>query len=213
MRTELDEKSREAIAAAAARRADAGESFSSPQEPVMDPAIDCLTPVECERDEDCGTGATCTQCQCVQREVMPTGCDGISECTSDADCADYQACERCTCVGEGLLRFTLAWDSDTDFDLHVITPSGEEILWLDPFEMDGRGELDVDDVRGGPGSVENVYFWDPLPGRYQYFVRHFDPLRDPGTIEATVYRQGQQVDRITQTLGSYQDTPLRSITY
>ena len=135
------------------------------------------------------------------------------ECKSDSQCADYQTCDRCVCVGVGRLRFSLAWDSDTDFDLHVITPSGEEILWYDRYEENGRGELDVDNIVGGLGSVENTYFWDPESGLYQFWAHHYDPLRDPGTVELTAYIDGQLVDRYTQTLGPYQDTPIRTVTF
>lgn len=43
---------------------------------------------------------------------------------------------------DGSLRFTLAWDAFADLDLHVTTPSGEEIYFLNK-TLSG-GTLDVD---------------------------------------------------------------------
>ncbi|MEM6396222.1 MAG: OmpA family protein [Bacteroidota bacterium] len=59
-------------------------------------------------------------------------------------------------LGTGRLQISLSWDTSTDQDLHVITPSGERIFFRDRSGEFG-GQLDRDDQDGqGP---ENI-FWD-----------------------------------------------------
>ena len=46
-------------------------------------------------------------------------------------------------VGTGDVQVTLAWDADSDVDLHVVAPGGEEIFWGHRQSSSG-GELDLD---------------------------------------------------------------------
>lgn len=103
------------------------------------------------------------------------------ECRVDDHCVVDAVCFEQTCVGDGLLRVSLAWDKRTDLDLHVLTPSGEEIFFSDPWHE--TGELDVDDCVGacrtwsGP-HVENVFFNDLAEsGEYQVWVVNYDGRR------------------------------------
>jgi hypothetical protein len=50
-------------------------------------------------------------------------------------------------VGTGDVQVTLAWDSDSDVDLHVIDPSGDEVYWANRTVASG-GELDLDSNAG-----------------------------------------------------------------
>ena len=45
-------------------------------------------------------------------------------------------------VGTGDVQVTLSWDVDTDVDLHVVDPSGEELYWANRASATG-GELDL----------------------------------------------------------------------
>ena len=50
-------------------------------------------------------------------------------------------------VGTGDVQVTLAWDADSDVDLHVIDPNGEEVYWANTMVPSG-GELDLDSNAG-----------------------------------------------------------------
>ncbi len=128
------------------------------------------------------------------REVGPlpdgykAGPPAGAECVNNDDCSDGQVCFNLTCVGDGSLRFSLAFETDSDFDLHVKTPLGNEIYYANR-RADG-GYLDVDQcVRscGGGTHVENVYFEDaPPPGNYEFWVLNFDGrAAGPFSIEVT----------------------------
>ena len=72
-------------------------------------------------------------------------------------------------AGTGALQITLSWDKYDDLDLHVYTPSENELYYgyrlVPATEKVGKAELDID---SNPGcsidrrNTENVYFESPL---------------------------------------------------
>lgn len=139
-----------------------------------------------------------------------TGTSG-SSCTnttpaSGADaggCNSGFLCFNTYCVQEGAMRISLSFTVNSDFDLHVKTPSGEEIFW--DHRTAGAGNLDVDQcvlLCNGPTHVENVFFTaDAAPGEYQFFVQNYS-ARAAGDFTIEVAANGQ-----TQTFhGSLPDT-------
>jgi uncharacterized protein YfaP (DUF2135 family) len=104
---------------------------------------------------------------------------GDPECISPTDCAEDQTCFEGTCVGTGQFRVSLSWTVVSDFDLHVLTPSGIEIWYGEP-EV-AAGYLDVDDCVGGGCRdnegvhVENVFFNAGAErGTYKVWIVNFD---------------------------------------
>jgi hypothetical protein len=119
---------------------------------------------------------------CAERLILCPGEAGAGEpCESDVVCGEELVCFEGTCVGEGLLRVSLAWESVTDLDLHVVTPGGSEIYWDQPDHPTGM--LDVDDCvvrcRDSTGvHVENVFFnADAQRGEYAVWVTNFNGRR------------------------------------
>jgi hypothetical protein len=81
---------------------------------------------------------------------------------------------------KGKLAISLSWSTHDDLDLHVFTPSGEEIFY--GRREFGGGVLDVDQCAAGLNApdtcpatpVENVVFKSkPAPGNYRIMVRAY----------------------------------------
>lgn len=101
-------------------------------------------------------------------------------------------------LGSGPIQLTLRWDFPGDVDLHAIQPDGQEIYFANT-RASGRsgGELDHDDLDGGQGAVENIYWSNPVEGAYQvravyYRVNGMAP--DGGTVNVRVKVNG--VERV-----------------
>jgi len=116
----------------------------------------------------------------------PTGQIGAGApgdpCMGNVDCRPGSICWNEVCLQEGLLRVSLAWTADSDFDLHVLTPDGAEIYYLNP--SDGGGTLDVDDCIvdcANPDGVhvENVFFESAVPhGTFETWAVNYDGRGD-----------------------------------
>jgi len=75
-------------------------------------------------------------------------------------------------VGTGELQVSLSWDTETDVDLHVVEPDGEEIFYGNDVSQSG-GELDLDsNAACGIDGVNNENItWARRPPRGEYIVR------------------------------------------
>ena len=115
-------------------------------------------------------------------------------CTDSQECVPGSICYNQFCVGDGMLRISLGFDADSDYDLHVVTPYGNEIYYGNPY-ADG-GELDVDQCISSCGfgsHVENIVFADSAPsGEYLVWVVNYDG-RGSGSFEVLVDTGGAEV--------------------
>lgn len=117
--------------------------------------------------------------------VVPGDKEPGEDCEEDDECIPGSVCFEGTCVGDGSLRVSLGWQVQSDFDLHVVTPSGVEIYYANPDAA--GGVLDVDDCVGNCSDpegvhVENVVFaGTPQIGAYQVWVENFSG-EDSGTF-------------------------------
>lgn len=123
--------------------------------------------------ESCDEGCVATACVCDEGERQPG-----ERCQRDDDCVNGSICFDGTCVGAGPLRVTLSFGVDSDFDLHLRTPAGNEI-YFGARDADG-GLLDVDQcgpaTECGEGNhVENIVFRSTAnPGEYTVWVVNYN---------------------------------------
>jgi len=94
----------------------------------------------------------------------------------------------------GKLQVILAWDDRNDLDLHVVCPDGVDINFIRRRACGGTLDVDANgDMRHlTPTPIENVFFIEPLPGRYRVVV---DPYgmreRAASPFRVTIRRDGQ----------------------
>lgn len=113
-------------------------------------------------------------------------------------------------LGSGDVQITLLWTSDSDLDLHVIDPAGNEIYFSNPSSSTG-GRLDHDEVPGCGSAAtthaENV-FWaagTAPSGQYKAFVNNYGPCSTSSDYQLTVKSGGQVVSNTTGTIPNASD--------
>lgn len=107
-------------------------------------------------------------------------------CAVDSECASGEVCLSGKCAGQGVLRFSLKWSVEADYDLYVETPQNSTIGFSGSRSADG-GQWDLDNTVGGPGAVENIFFDSSLSsGRYTVFVDNYSQDAGNWTIEVFV---------------------------
>lgn len=118
-------------------------------------------------------------------------------------------------LGTGDVQATLIWSGDSDMDLHVVEPNGEEISYTSKLSSTG-GTLDHDDIptcgSGAGDHVENI-FWptgEAPPGSYNVFVRFYNACADGSSqsVQLTVRVNGQVVISQAITLTELADSPM-----
>lgn len=123
--------------------------------------------------------------------------DSGNSCVDDSDCGTNTECASGVCVGVGVMQVTLSFDANTDADLHVLTPSGEEVYFANPSAAGGVLDVDacVSDCGGGT-HIENIFFNGAMaPGIYTAFAINFDgrdsgPFRIDVSGAANVFSEG-----------------------
>ncbi len=100
------------------------------------------------------------------------------------------------------LRIVLMWDADdTDIDLHVLEPSGEEIFYQ--HQRSQTGGLLSFDVTTGYGPEEFMHKCAPK-GTYKimtnYFASHQQKLTGPVTVTVTVFTNWARDNETSQIL-------------
>jgi hypothetical protein len=92
-------------------------------------------------------------------------------------------------LGSGDVQFTLRWDNNDDYDLHVYDPWGEEIYFGQRTSSSG-GQLDRDEIPGcgsptsGNDSAENIY-WPQGGSPSGNYVVWVDEYNDCTSANAT----------------------------
>ena len=106
------------------------------------------------------------------------------------------------------IRIALSWDADnTDVDLHVVEPSGEEAYF--GHRRTRAGGLVTRDVTGGYGP-EAYFLKDAAKGTYEvfahYYASHQQTLLGPATVIATVYTDFGRPEEAKETMTLRLDT-------
>lgn len=100
------------------------------------------------------------------------------------------------------LRIVLMWDADnTDIDLHVLEPSGEEVYYRHQLSL--TGGMISHDVTTGYGPEEFLHKTAPA-GTYKimsnYYASHQQKLTGPVTVTATVFTNWGRENETSQTM-------------
>jgi hypothetical protein len=112
-------------------------------------------------------------------------------------------------VGTGQLQVSVSWDVESDVDLHVIDPSGDEVYYGQRevasggmLDLDSNAACDIDHVRN-----ENITWTVAPPGTYRVRLDYFDACQNAVTRYAvTVQRKGQPPQIIMGQLQGDGDT-------
>ena len=112
------------------------------------------------------------------------------------------------------LRIVLSWDADeTDIDLHVLEPNGEECFY--GHRRTAEGGFCSEDVTTGYGPEEYLKK-DLEPGVYRvltnYYASHQTSLTGATTVQATVYTDWSTADEKMQILTLRLDKPKNKVT-
>lgn len=109
---------------------------------------------------------------------------------------DRSAEERAEEIGnDGEIKVTALWDFHGDVDLHVTEPDGTELWFRNMKHRSTGGELDVDDINGGLGSAENIYWSNPAHGEYKVELVMYNIKPDAphgGRVTVVIKNHGQQ---------------------
>jgi hypothetical protein len=98
-------------------------------------------------------------------------------------------------VGSGEVQVSVSWDADSDVDLHVVDPNGDEVYYAQTSVTSG-GTLDLDsnpncNIDGT--NNENVTWSEAPPGEYTVLVDYYNACEVEQTnYVVTVQLPGQQ---------------------
>lgn len=109
---------------------------------------------------------------------------------------DQDAVEQAQEIGNsGALKITLLWNFKADIDLHVVEPNGFHIYYSKQKDPQTGGELDKDNIPGGPNSAENIFWTNPPSGRYHVSIKYFSARTNParsGECTVVIFREGRE---------------------
>ena len=100
------------------------------------------------------------------------------------------------------IRIVLMWDADdTDIDLHVLEPNGEEVYYSN--KRSASGGMISQDVTTGYGPEEYLHK-KAVHGKYKivsnYYASHQQKLTSPVTVTATVFTNWGRPNEQSQTM-------------
>lgn len=125
-------------------------------------------------------------------------------CQSTRQCTGGMACEAGLCVESGELRISMSWEQNTDVDLHVRNPDGEEIWYRNREAQDG-GQFQKDgciasrcDETTGPRIEAVIWRDEPKEGTYEFWGINYDAVTS-ANVRFEVHYRGR-VERFSASL-------------
>ena len=114
----------------------------------------------------------------------------------------------------GEITVSMLWNSEDDLDLHIITPSEDEICYYNP--RAGGGYLDIDantysTMMDDP--IENVYFALPMNGRYTIIVDCYEDRSSFDTEYLVRVTIGEKVKTFTGIINSDESIEILNFQY
>ncbi len=101
--------------------------------------------------------------------------------------ADDELVRRADAVGgSGNLKVTLLWDFEGDIDLRVLQPNDVEIYYNKKNDSSTGAVLDTDNVNGGIGAAENIFWESPIVGKYRVSLLYFQSSRVTGRADSGI---------------------------
>lgn len=148
-------------------------------EPNVDPVVDSIS----SQSMDFSYGKSLSEAMSASFDVTDLGPvplpspESVGGTEEDKKVAAIQSRVAKAGGKRGEVQFSLAWNTETDLDLHVITPQGERVFYRNQ-KSTCEGVLDVDQNRDAAATtttpVENIRWKTrPLIGRYTVLVHVF----------------------------------------
>ena len=108
----------------------------------------------------------------------------------------------------GEITISMMWDSTDDLDLHVYTPSRQEIYWNNRSAEGGTLDVDAnsDSDALSTSPVENVYFENPVAGEYWVYIYNYtDRTPDSATNYFVRVTVGDKSQTFSGTIANEDD--------
>ena len=113
----------------------------------------------------------------------------------------------------GALTISLIWETNVDLDLHCKTTRGEEIFFSNRHSSCG-GYLDVDMTSSSSATpaVENIFWKNAPPGRYEWWVHNYSSTNVPVNFWVREKHKGKVIMHQGNT-GMTNNSSRRTINY
>lgn len=124
----------------------------------------------------------------------------LSRCNHNVGSVESGEMDASDHGADGDIKVTLMWNFMGDVDLHVMQPNGIEIYFRQTDDSrHGGGVLDEDNLQGGPGSGENIYWRTPMRGQYKVYAVYYRadaqaPNGGPVRVVVKIHGQEQVFD-------------------
>jgi hypothetical protein len=101
----------------------------------------------------------------------------------------------------GQLQIVLAWEGNSDLDLHVTCPNGARLFWGTRRICGGELDVDANADRHMASPVENARWATPAAGTYRVEVMNYAPRGQNAVPFRVTIRQAGREDRVVTGIG------------